>query len=78
MNIIFLFQFAICIWLIHIIAKRIGAKRIIGYRSTVIFSLLFSTIGGFLIAICSPKKELVETDEADAEEAEADEQAEIS
>ncbi|NOQ24133.1 MAG: hypothetical protein GQ564_02125 [Bacteroidales bacterium] len=55
MNYNWIIILAIYIVLTHIIAKYIGAKREIGYRNSVFWSILGSPIIGFIITILSKK-----------------------
>jgi hypothetical protein len=41
-------------YLTHLIAKYIGAKRIIGYKNTVLWCLMLSPFLGLIIALISP------------------------
>lgn len=41
--------------LTHLVAEKVGKKRVIGYGKIVLWSLLLTPIIAFFIAISSPK-----------------------
>jgi Na+-driven multidrug efflux pump len=50
MNYIWILIIALYIILTHLIAQYIGAERKIGYRKSVLWSILLTPIIGFIIA----------------------------
>jgi len=55
MNYIWIIIIALYFVLTHLIAKYIGAKREIGFRNSIFWSILSTPIIGFIITILSKK-----------------------